>query len=95
MTSKQRAYLKGLANSIPCIFQIGKQGLTDILITQLDQALEARELIKIHLLETIPEDVQVISNTIAEKTHSEIVQILGSKLTLFRKRKEKSKIDLP
>lgn len=95
MTSKQRAYLKSLANSMPCIFQIGKQGLTDILITELDHALEARELIKIHILETVPEDISSIANTIARHTDSEIVQILGSKVILFRKRKEKSKIELP
>lgn len=95
MTSKQRAYLKGLANSIPCIFQVGKQGLSDVLITQLDLALEARELIKIHILETVPDDITAIANQISVATHSEVVQVLGSKVTLFRKREENSKILLP
>lgn len=95
MTSKQRAYLKGLANSLPCIFQIGKQGLTDILINELNQAIEARELIKIHILETAPEDIRTIADEISKKTNSDVVQILGAKITLFRKRKEKSKIELP
>ena len=95
MTSKQRAYLKSLANTLPCIFQIGKQGLTDVLINELDNALEARELIKIHILETAPEDIRTIASTISQNTNSEVVQILGAKITLYRQRKQKSKIELP
>ena len=58
MTSKQRAYLRGLANSIDPIFQIGKSGLSENLLKQLDDALEARELIKINVLENSGEDVK-------------------------------------
>jgi RNA-binding protein len=95
MTSKQRAYLKGIANNTESIFQVGKLGVSDILIKQLNDAIEARELIKIHVLETVPDDIKSVANEIAERTNSELVQIVGSKVTLFRQKKEKSKFDLP
>ncbi len=95
MTSKQRAYLRGLANTIDPIFQIGKNGLTDVLIQQLDDALEARELIKITILETAPENVKDLGNKISERTNSIFVQAVGNKITLFRQKKKNSKINLP
>ena len=60
MTSKQRAYLKSLASNISAIFQIGKSGISENTIKQIDDALEARELIKITVLETAPEDIKSI-----------------------------------
>ena len=95
MTSKQRAYLRGVANTIDPIFQIGKNGLTDVLIQQLDDALEARELIKITILETAPENVKDLGNKISERTNSIFVQAVGNKITLFRQKKKNSKINLP
>ncbi len=95
MTSKQRAYLRGLAQKIDPIFQIGKSGITDNQIEQLSNALEARELIKISFLDSIPDDKNSIAEEIATKTNSEIVQIVGKKLTLFRKSTKKPKIELP
>lgn len=95
MTSKQRAYLRGLANTMNPIFQIGKNGLTDVLIQQLDDALEARELIKITVLETAPENVKDLGNEISERTDSIFVQAVGNKITLFRQKKKNSKISLP
>ena len=92
MTSKQRAYLRGLANKIDAIFQIGKNGINDNLIKQLDDALEARELIKISTLETAPDSAKNLSFEIAERTNSMIVQVIGNKITLFRQRKKDSKI---
>lgn len=62
MTSKQRAYLRGLANTIDAIFQVGKSGISDNLISQLSDALEARELIKISVLETAPANAKTIRN---------------------------------
>lgn len=94
MTSKQRAYLRGLANSIDPIFQIGKGGLTDVLIEQLSDALEARELIKINVLKTAPDYARDLANEIAEATNSEVIQVVGNKITLFRQRKEKSRFEL-
>lgn len=95
MTSKQRVYLRGLANGIDAIFQIGKSGISDNLITQLSDALEARELIKISVLETAPANAKILGNEIAEATNSILVQTVGNKITLYRARKKDSKIVLP
>ena len=95
MTSKQRAYLRGLANNIDAIFQIGKNGLNDNLIKQLADALEARELIKITTLETAPDSAKNLSFEIAERTNSIVVQVIGNKITLFRQKEKDSKIELP
>ena len=95
MTSKQRAYLRGLANKIDAIFQVGKNGISDNLIMQVNDALEARELIKLNVLETSPEDIQEIANTLSEATNSALVQTVGNKITLYRARKKNSKIQLP
>ena len=95
MTSKQRAYLRGLANKIDAIFQVGKNGISDNLIMQVNDALESRELIKLNVLETSPEDIQEIANTLSEATNSVLVQTVGNKITLYRARKKNSKIQLP
>lgn len=95
MTSKERAYLRGLANSIDAIFQIGKGGISDNLINQLSDALEARELIKISVLETAPANARLLGNEIANSTNSILVQTVGNKITLYRARKKNSKIVLP
>ena len=95
MTGKQRAYLRGLANKIDAIFQIGKNGINDNLIKQLDDALEARELIKITTLETAPDSAKNLSFEIAERTASIVVQVIGNKITLFRPKEKDSKIELP
>ena len=92
LSSKNRAYLRSLANSLDAIFQIGKGGLSDNLIKQISDALEARELIKIHVLDTAPNDISFLANDIATKTSSIVVQIMGNKITLFRVRKKNSKI---
>ncbi len=95
MTSKQRAYLRGLANTMTPIFQVGKNGVSDNLIEQLSDALEARELIKINVLENSDYEARELGNLLAEKTNSILVQTVGNKITLFRQRKKDSKIILP
>ena len=94
MTSKDRAYLRSLANNIEPILQVGKAGISDNLIKQVDDALEARELIKLTVLETSPEDGIDIGNILSEKTNSTLVQVMGRKITLYRKRKKDSKISI-
>lgn len=84
MTSKQRAYLKGLAMKLDTIFQIGKSGVTDEICAQLLNALNARELIKIKILETCPTTVKETAELIAQGTGAEIVQTIGLKIVLFR-----------
>ncbi len=95
MTSKQRAYLRSIANSVTAILQIGKNGVNDNLIKQIDDALEARELIKVSVLETAPDEKLVLAEEIASSTNSIVVQVLGNKITLYRARKKNSKIVLP
>lgn len=94
MTSKQRSYLRGLANNIDAIFQVGKSGISDNLITQLNDALEARELIKISVLETAPDSAKYLGEELASLTNSTLIQTIGNKITLFKQRKKNSKIDL-
>lgn len=95
MTSKQRAYLRGLANSVTAILQIGKNGINGNLIKQVDDALEARELIKVSVLETAPEEKRILAEELAVSTNSILVQIVGNKITLYRARKKNPKIVIP
>ena len=85
MTSKQRAQLRSMANTLQPLYQIGKAGVTPAVTEQLDAALEARELIKITVLETAPE---------SPKDTMETVQCIGKKLTLSRRSKENPRIEL-
>lgn len=95
MTSKQRAYLRSLANTISPIFQVGKSGLSVEFINQIDSALEARELIKIHILNNSSDDIHYVADEISKETNCEVVQIMGNKITLFRQSIKKPKIELP
>lgn len=95
MNSKQRSYLRGLANKIDPIFQVGKSGISDNLIQQLNDALEARELIKISVLETAPDGAKNLGIELSDLTNSELVQTVGNKITLFRQKRKDSKITLP
>ena len=96
MTSKQRAYLKSLAMVMDPIFQIGKASITPELTGAINEALEARELIKINVLQNCLDDPKELANTLAERTHSQIVQVIGKKIVLYKEGKEdKMKIVLP
>lgn len=94
LTSKQRAKLRGIASTYDTIFQIGKQGIGDELIKQLDDCLKVRELIKIRVLENSGLSVKETANEIAEKTGSEVVQVIGTKFVLWRANPEKRVIEL-
>lgn len=96
MTSKQRAYLKGLAMTMNPIFQIGKGGVTPENTSAVDEALAARELIKISVLQNCGEDTREMAELLAERTRSQVVQVIGKKIVLYREGKnEKKKIVLP
>ena len=98
LTSKQRAQLRGLANSLDTILQVGKDGIGDNLIKQADDALEARELIKGRVLENnIEYDARTAAEALAKATRSEVVQVIGRKIVLYRPAKDetKRKIVLP
>ena len=95
LTSKQRAYLMSMANSMNPIFQIGKSSLTPALIEALDEALEKRELIKVAVLKNCFDDPHELAEIIAERTHSLVVRVIGKKIVFYRASKKKPVIELP
>lgn len=94
LSSKERAKLKSLANPIDTILQVGKGGIGEQLIKQVDDALTARELIKLRVLETAPGSARESAEEIAEVTHSEVVQVIGTRFILYRKNTKNPKIVL-
>ena len=96
MTSKQRAYLKSLAMKENPVVQIGKDGVTPENTVNAEEALAARELIKVGILKSCLEDPRAIAETLAGRTRSEVVQVIGRKVVLYREGKEdRKKIVLP
>ena len=95
ITSKQRAFLRSLANEIDTILMVGKSGIGTDIIKQANDALTARELIKAKVLETAPISSKEAAEQIAEQTQSEIVQVIGSKFVLYRRNPKEPKIALP
>ncbi len=94
MTSKQRAYLKSLANGLEPIFQVGKSSLTPEFTEAVDEAFNTRELLKIAVLKNCADDPKEIAAVIAERTHSQVVQVIGKKFILYRPDKKNPKIML-
>ena len=96
MTTKQRAYLKSLAMTMDPIFQIGKNSMTPELTRAVDEALEARELIKVSVLQNCADDPRELAAMLAERTRSQVVQVIGKKIVLYPEgKKENKKIQLP
>lgn len=95
LTGKQRAFLKSMANTIDPIFQLGKNGITESFIKQVEDALEAREILKIKVLNNSLLDATDVANQIAEEIDAEFVQSIGSKFVLYKESKENKKIELP
>ena len=95
MTSKQRAYLKGLAMNIEPVFQVGKSGLTPEITEAVLEAFNTRELIKLAVLKNCLEDPKEMAAVIAERTHSQVVQVIGKKIVLYKENKDHKKINLP
>lgn len=96
MTSKQRAYLKGLAMTMNPILQIGKNGVTPKETEAVREALEARELVKLNVLQNCAFDIREMADLLAERTGSQVVQVIGRKIVLYKQGKdEKRKIELP
>lgn len=92
ITSKQRAALRGMANQIPAILQIGKGGICENFLKQVDDALEARELVKITVLETAFLDTKEACSQVAQMLGAEPVQAIGSKFVIYRESKENKTI---
>jgi len=89
MTSKERALLRSQAHHLDPIINVGKESLTPEVTAAIDEALEARELIKIGVLKNCFDDPREIAETVAGRTSSEVVQVMGKKITLYRYNKKK------
>lgn len=95
MTSKQRAYLKSLASTLNPIFQVGKSSLTPEFTQAIEEAFHTKELLKIAVLKNCMDDPHEIAQVIAERTHSQVVQVIGKKIILYKPDKKNPKIILP
>ena len=95
MNTKERAYLKGLAMELTSVLSLGKQSLTPEFTQAVDEAITKRELIKINVLKNCMDDPNQLAQTLAERTHSEVVQVIGRKIVLFRQNPDNPKIMLP
>lgn len=94
LTSKQRAQLRAAANKIEPVFQVGKNGATAEVVEAVNEALRARELIKGNVLNNCTEDAGYIANIIGERTHSDVVQVIGKKIVLYRRNEKNPIIEL-
>lgn len=95
MTSKQRSYLKGLAMNIDPVFQIGKSSVTPEIVEAISEVFNTHELVKIAVLKNCIDDPKEIANVVAERTHAQVVQVIGKKIVLYKPFKENPKILLP
>ena len=95
MTSKQRAYLKSLASTMDPLFQIGKGSVTPEVIEAISEAFNNRELLKIAVLKNCIDDPRAIAEVVAERTRSQVVQVIGKKIVLYKPDKKNPKIILP
>ncbi|WP_252314343.1 ribosome assembly RNA-binding protein YhbY [Sinobaca sp. H24] len=95
LSNSQKKYLRKLSHKQSPVFQIGKQGLSENLVKQTAESLEARELIKINILQNSEEEVKEAAETIASSVHAEIVQTIGSTMVLYKESKNNKKIELP
>lgn len=94
LNSKQRAYLKGLASTLDPIFQVGKSSLTPEVTQAVLEAFNTRELIKISVLKNCLDDPKQIAQVLAERTHSQVVHVIGKKIVLYKENPDKKKIEL-
>ncbi len=85
MTSKERAKLRGLANRVPSLYQVGKDGISENVVKQIDDALTARELIKGNVLENSMMSAREAAEELAAKTAAQVVQVIGNKFILYRR----------
>lgn len=95
LTGKQKRYLRSEAHHIDPIFQIGKSGINENMVNQIEDALEKRELIKIHILQNNLDDPKEVANNISELTNSHLVQLIGSMIVLYKESKNNKRIELP
>ncbi|MCR4647361.1 MAG: ribosome assembly RNA-binding protein YhbY [Oscillospiraceae bacterium] len=94
LTSKQRAYLRGIAQSYETIFQVGKGGINENLITQVDDALRKRELIKLRVLDNSMLTAREAADQLAEAVQADVVQVIGSRFVLYKPNPKEPVIDM-
>ena len=94
LTSKQRAYLRGMAQSLDTIFQVGKGGISENMCEQISNALEARELIKLRVLDNCDYNAKQAASEIAEAVGADVVQVIGTRFVLYRESVDHKKIEL-
>jgi len=95
LTSKQRAYLRGLSSTLEPVFQVGKAGLTPEVTGAVEEAFNTRELLKLAVLKNCMDDPGEIASVLAERTHSTVVHVIGKKIVLYRQDRDNPKIALP
>jgi RNA-binding protein len=95
LTSKQRSYLRSLGNTLDPVLQVGKNGVDESFIRQVNETLEARELIKITVLKNSLVDARESCDTICDELNAEPVQVIGNRFIIYRRAKEKPSIELP
>ena len=95
LTGKQRRFLRAMGTAVDPIIQIGKAGIGDAVIRQLDEALESRELVKVRVIANSPLEKEEVAPTLAEAVNAEIVQAIGRNLLFYRRSEKKPTIELP
>ncbi|EJD5689459.1 ribosome assembly RNA-binding protein YhbY [Staphylococcus pseudintermedius] len=95
LTGKQKRFLRSKAHHVDPIFQIGKSGINENMVEQLKETLENRELIKIHILQNNMDDKSELAQNISQATDSELVQLIGSMIVLYKESRENKQIELP
>lgn len=95
LTGKEKRYLRSLANTLEPIVQVGKAGVNDSVLFSLNEALEARELVKVKVLKNCMDEVKDVAEALAEESHAELVQVIGRNVLLYRRHPKKPIIELP
>ena len=95
LTSKQKQYLKALASKMPAVLQIGKEGNTESVLKSVEDALLARECIKVKINQNSDEDIKETASYIADKLQCDVVQVIGRTCVLFKQKEKKSYYELP
>lgn len=95
LTGKQKRFLRAEAHHLSPIFQVGKSGVNDHMVTQIKEALEVRELLKVSILQNCEEDKNDVAKELAEKTGAELVQLIGLTIVLYKESKNHKKLLLP
>ncbi len=95
ISSKQRSFLRSMANGLQATFQVGKAGVTPEFCKSIDEALEAGELIKLSVLDNCPQEPKEVAELLSGRTRSSVVQVIGRKVVIFRQNTKKPTIELP